>query len=147
MSEWSRPRDQLEPERPQRCEGRLGIGGGGAEARTRGLALLQRAHHPLPQLARRELAQVLALARRHPELQAHQAALESDERVRARELVRAIQVGTVRLQHGREGALHRVEQMWWRCQQCKRFEEKRARGDVCKFHNLFTEKDGSSFPN
>ena len=131
MSEWSRPRDQLEPERPQRCEGRLGIGGGGAEARTRGLALLQRAHHPLPQLARRELAQVLALARRHPELQAHQAALESDERVRARELVRAIQVGTVRLQHGREGALHRVEQMWWRCQQCKRFEEKRARGDVC----------------
>ena len=133
MSEWSRPRDQLEPERLKRCEGRLGIGGGGAEARTRGLALLQRGHHPLPQLARREVAQVLALACHHRQLQAHQAALESDERVRARELVRAIQVGAMRLQHGREGDhLHRVEQMWWQCQwQCKRFAEKRTRGDVC----------------
>jgi hypothetical protein len=111
MSEWPRPPDQLEPERPKRCEGRLGIGGGGAEARTHGLALLQRGHHPLPQLARREFAQVPALAAgHHRQLEAHQAALESDERVWARELVRAIQVGAVRLQHGREGDIHRVEQ-------------------------------------
>ena len=112
----TRPRDELQAQRPQRCKGRLGVSGGGAEPRTRGLALLERGHDPLPQLAGGELAQVSAIAAcRHRELQAHQPTLERHERVRAGELVRAIQVGAVRLEHRREAALHPEPSTEWGC--------------------------------
>lgn len=45
------------------------------------------------------------VAHRHRELQTHEATLEGDKRVRTGELVRAVQVGAVRLENRRE-ALH-----------------------------------------